>query len=134
MIEVSTAKERLSISFIQKCLQAVHWTAPQTIEEIQTAIENSLCFGLYHDGKQIGFARVISDFTVLAYVMDVVIDEEHRRKGYASLLIDAVLKEPRLAQVSIWRLATRDAQYLYEKFGFKSLAHPERMMEKIIRL
>jgi hypothetical protein len=65
-------------------------------------------------------------------LMDVFIAEEHRGKGYSSILIDAMMKEPVLKKVKIWRLATSDAHYLYEKFGFKALAHPEKMMEKIV--
>tara|TARA_R110002126_G_scaffold168931_4_gene317462 strand:+ start:461 stop:658 length:198 start_codon:yes stop_codon:yes gene_type:complete len=62
--------------------------------------------------------------------MDVFIDEEHRGKGYSSLLIDAMMKEPKLQEVKIWRLATSDAHFLYKKFGFTALANPEKMMEK----
>ena len=69
---------------------------------------------------------------VFAYVMDVFIDEKQRGNGYASILIDAMLKEPQLQQVKIWRLATTDAHFLYQKFGFTPLNHPEKMMEKII--
>jgi GNAT superfamily N-acetyltransferase len=85
------------------------------------------------DDEQIGFARVVTDYVVFAYLMDVFIAENHRGKGYASLLIDAMMNEPQLQQVKIWRLATSDAHFLYEKFGFTALAHPEKMMEKIIK-
>jgi GNAT superfamily N-acetyltransferase len=70
---------------------------------------------------------------VFAYLMDVFIAENHRGKGYASLLIEAMITAPQLQQVKIWRLATSDAHFLYEKFGFAALAHPEKMMEKIIK-
>jgi len=75
---------------------------------------------------------VITDYVVFAYVMDVFIDEKYRGKGYASILIDAMMKEPALQQIKIWRLATTDAHFLYEKFGFKLLAHPEKLMEKVL--
>jgi predicted acetyltransferase len=74
---------------------------------------------------------VITDYVVFAYLMDVFIDENHRGNGYSSILIEAMMKEPQLQQVKIWRLATSDAHFLYEKFGFTTLAHPEKMMEKI---
>ena len=83
------------------------------------------------DEKQIGFCRVITDYVVFTYVMDVFIDENHRGKGYSSILIEAMMNEPQLQQVKIWRLATSDAHFLYQKFGFNTLAHPEKMMEKI---
>src|SRR6478609_7546422 len=132
MINVSTDKTKLDIPFIQNFLKDIYWTAPRTIEEVQTTIDASFCFGIYLDGQQIGFARVITDYVVFAYLMDVFIDEAHRGKGYASILIDAMMKEPQLQQVKIWRLATSDAHFLYEKFGFKSLGHPEKMMERVL--
>jgi len=133
MITVSTDKSQLDVAFIQHFLKDIYWAAGRTLEEVQTTIDHSVCFGIYLDGKQIGFARVITDYVVFAYLMDVFIDEAHRGKGYSSILIDAMMKDPQLQQVKIWRLATSDAHFLYEKFGFKLLAHPEKMMEKIIQ-
>ena len=95
------------------------------MEEVQTTIDASFCFGIYLDNEQIGFCRVITDYVVFAYVMDVFIDSNHRGKGYSSILIEAMLTEPKLQQVKIWRLATSDAHFLYEKFGFKLLAIDE---------
>ena len=132
MITVSTDKNKLDVPFIQHFLKDIYWVAGRTIDEVQTTIEASFCFGIYLDEKQIGFARVITDYIVFAYMMDVFIDEKHRGNGYSSILIDSMMKEPQLQQVKIWRLATSDAHFLYEKFGFKPLAHPEKMMEKII--
>ena len=105
--------------------------AGRTMDDVQTTIDSSFCFGIYLNGQQIGFGRVITDYVVFAYMMDVFIDEKHRGNGYSSILIEAMMNEPKLQQVKIWRLATRDAHHIYEKFGFKLLAHPERMMEKI---
>ena len=133
MITVSTDKTLLNVPFIQNFLKDIYWAAGRTIEEVQTTIDHSFCFGIYLDGEQIGFARVITDYVVFAYLMDVFIDETHRGKGYASVLIDAMMNEPELQQVKIWRLATSDAHFLYEKFGFQLLAHPEKMMEKVIQ-
>ena len=130
MISVSTDKSKLDVLFIQDFLKDIYWAAGRTIDEVQTTIDNSFCFGIYLEDQQIGFARVITDYVVFAYVMDVFITEEHRGKGYSSILIGAMMKEPELQQVKIWRLATADAHFLYKKFGFTSLAYPERMMEK----
>lgn len=132
MIIVSSDKTKLNVPFIQHFLKDIYWAAGRTIEEVQTTIDSSFCFGIYLDDEQIGFARVITDYVVFAYMMDVFIDEAHRGKGYSSILIEAMMKEPKLQQVKIWRLATRDAHFVYEKFGFKLLAHPERMMEKTL--
>ena len=132
MITVSTDKNKLNVPFIQNFLKDIYWAAGRTIDEVQTTIDASFCFGIYLDDEQVGFARVITDYVVFAYMMDVFIDEKHRGKGYSSILIDAMMKESKLQQVKIWRLATSDAHYLYEKFGFTPLAHPEKMMEKIV--
>jgi N-acetylglutamate synthase-like GNAT family acetyltransferase len=131
MISVSTDKSKLDVPFIQNFLKDVYWAAGRTIEEVQTTIDTSFCFGIYLDEKQIGFCRVITDYVVFAYVMDVFIDENQRGKGYSSILIKAMMTEPQLQEVKIWRLATSDSHFLYDKFGFKALAHPEKMMEKI---
>lgn len=132
MIQVSTDKDKLDVPFIQNFLKDIYWAAGRTIDEVQKTIDASVCFGIYLDDRQIGFARVITDYVVFAYLMDVFIAEEHRGKGYSSILIAAMMQEPQLQEVKIWRLATTDAHFLYEKFGFKALAHPEKMMEKIV--
>jgi GNAT superfamily N-acetyltransferase len=133
MVSVSTDKTKLDIAFIQNFLKDIYWAAGRTTQEVQCTIDHSVCFGLYLNEQQIGFARVITDYVVFAYVMDVFVDEQHRGCGYSSILMDAMMKEPQLQQVKIWRLATRDAHFLYEKFGFTALAYPERMMEKVIK-
>jgi GNAT superfamily N-acetyltransferase len=133
MIEISTDKSRLDVPFIQNFLKDIYWAAGRTISEVQATINASVCFGIYLDGKQIGFARVITDYVVFAYLMDVFIAPEQRGKGYSSTLIRAMMDERQLQHVKIWRLATSDAHFLYEKFGFTPLAHPEKMMEKVIK-
>jgi GNAT superfamily N-acetyltransferase len=132
MITVSTDKNKLNVPFIQNFLKDVYWAAGRTMEEVQKTIDSSFCFGIYLDDKQIGFCRVITDYVVFAYVMDVFITEEHRGKGYSSILIENMMNESELKEVKIWRLATSDAHFLYKKFGFNALATPEKMMEKVI--
>ncbi len=131
MISVSTDKSKLDVPFIQNFLKDVYWAAGRTLEDVQTTIDSSFCFGIYLNDDQIGFCRVITDYVVFAYVMDVFIAKNHRGKGYSSILVNAMMTEPKLQEVKIWRLATSDAHFLYQKFGFKNLAHPEKMMEKI---
>lgn len=132
MISVSTDKTKLNIPFIQDFLKDIYWAAGRTMQEVQTTIDSSVCFGLYLDDVQIGFARVITDYVVFAYLMDVFIAEEHRGNGYSTILFDAIMNESALKEVKIWRLATSDAHFLYKKFGFKSLENPDKMMEKIV--
>lgn len=133
MIEISKDKNKLNVPFIQNFLKDIYWAAGRTIEEVQRTIDASVCFGIYLNGKQIGFARVITDYVVFAYLMDVFISEEFRGNGYSSLLIEKMMNDPELQEVKIWRLATTDAHFLYEKFGFTPLAHPEKMMEKVVK-
>lgn len=133
MIEISKDKNKLDVPFIQNFLKDIYWAAGRTIEEVQRTIDASVCFGIYLNGKQIGFARVITDYVVFAYLMDVFISEEFRGNGYSSLLIEKMMNDPELQEVKIWRLATTDAHFLYQKFGFTALAHPEKMMEKVIK-
>ena len=132
MISVSSDKDKLDIPFILSELKQVSWLAPKTQDEVQIVIDASFCFGIYLEDKQIGFCRVITDYVVFAYVMDVFITAEQRGKGYASQLIKKMLLDPKLKDVKLWRLATSEAHFLYKKFGFDSLAHPNKMMEKII--
>ncbi|MDN3671543.1 GNAT family N-acetyltransferase [Flavobacterium branchiarum] len=131
MITVSTDKSKLDVPFIQHFLKDIYWAVGRTIEEVKITIDNSFCFGIFLDDKQIGFARVITDYVAFAYVMDVFITEEHRGKGYSSILIERMINEPELKDVKIWRLATSDAHSLYSKFGFTALKTPEKMMEKV---
>lgn len=132
MITVSTDKSQLNITFIHNFTKTIYWAAPRTLEDVQLCVDSSLCFGIYLNGEQIGFARVITDYVVFAYLMDVFIDEKFRGNGYSSILIEAIMKEPALCKIKIWRLATTDAHFLYRKFGFQSLAYPEKLMEKVV--
>ncbi|MFV5691045.1 GNAT family N-acetyltransferase [Flavobacterium sp. LT1R49] len=132
LVSVSTDKNKLDVPFIQHFLKDIYWAAGRTMAEVQTTIDHSFCFGIYLNDKQIGFARVITDYVVFAYLMDVFITEEHRGKGYSAILINSMMNEPKLKEVKIWRLATSDAHFLYEKFGFTALENPEKMMEKKI--
>ncbi len=101
---------------------------PRTV--VATEIANSLCFSLLLHGEQIGFARVISDRATIAYLGDVFILEAHRGKGLSQWLMQCVINHPELQGLRRWILLTSDAQGLYEKFGFSSLAAPEKWMEK----
>lgn len=133
MITVSTDKSRLDVEFIHRFLTEIYWAKGRTIEEVQTTIDHSYCFGIYLDQVQIGFARIVTDFAVFAYLMDVFIDESQRGNGYSSILIENIMDDPKLRNISIWRLATSDAHFLYRKFGFTELAHPEKLLEKIVK-
>lgn len=106
-----------------------YWAQEITRKILDCSLDNSLCFGIYQDGKQIGFARVVTDSATFAWLADVFIVEEQRGRGFSKKLIGAVLAHPRLQGLRRFVLGTRDAHRLYTQFGFKPLAYPERFME-----
>ena len=127
---ISTDIERLDIDLVQKFLSnESYWARNRTLEQTRTAIENSICFGVYQGDRQIGFARVVSDMATFAYLGDVFILDEFRGRGLGKMLMKAVLEYPELQGLRRWVLATRDAHGLYEQFGFAALKFPERWME-----
>ena len=110
--------------------QESYWAKNRSLEQTKRAIENSLCFGLYHQEQQIGFARVISDFATFAYLGDVFVLEAFRGQGLSKWLMETIVSHPELQGLRRWVLATRDAHTLYEKYGFHALKFPDRWMEK----
>ena len=134
MITISTDKSKLKIDVIHKFLTKAYWAKGRTIEEVKKSIEHCLCFGVYLDEKQIGFARIATDYTVFAYVMDVFILPEYQGNGYSKQLMSAINVEPRLQSCKVWMLKTADAHKLYKQFGYNELAQPEKLMERIIIL
>jgi GNAT superfamily N-acetyltransferase len=106
-----------------------YWAQEITREILDRSLENSLCFGIYLAAKQIGFARVVTDYATFAWLADVFIVEEQRGRGFSRKLIAAVLAHPRLQGLRRFMLGTRDAHGLYAQSGFKPLAFPERFME-----
>ena len=106
-----------------------YWAREVTREIMDRSVDNSLCLGVYLDAKQIGFARVVTDFATFAWLADVFIVEEKRGQGFSKKLLAAVLAHPRLQELRRFMLGTRDAHGLYGQFGFQPLAFPERFME-----
>jgi len=125
---LSTDNQKLDVPFIHEFLTHSYWAERITLEEIQTTIDNSLCFGLYHEGKQIGFANVLTDFARVAHLYNVFIKEEYRGKGLAIWMLGIIFNLEEL-KVRKWLLGTRDMHRLYAKFGFTPLSAPERLME-----
>ena len=132
MIEISTDKSKLQIDIIQPFLTETYWAKGRTLEEVETTIKNCFCFGVYLDYKQIGFARIATDYVVFAYIMDVFILPEYRGNGYCKLLMKAINEEPKLQSCKIWMLKTADAHNLYKQFGFTELKQPEKLMERLL--
>lgn len=106
------------------------WSNHIPIARVQKSIEHSLNFGIFHEGRQIGFARVISDFATIAYLGDVFILDAYRGKGLSKQLMDMIMLHPELQGLRRWILLTSTADWLYEKYGFVKLPSPELYMEK----
>jgi GNAT superfamily N-acetyltransferase len=127
---ISTDPGRLDLAVIHGFLTKSYWAEGIPLEIVQRSIEHSLPFGLYAGDQQIGFARVITDCATFAYIADVFILEEHRRKGLGKWLVEVIVNHPELQGLRQWHLGTRDAHGLYRKFGFTPLEHPERYMRR----
>jgi GNAT superfamily N-acetyltransferase len=128
---VSTDKSLLDLEIIHSFLSTrSYWARTRTKEQTRTAVEHSICFGLFDGNRQIGFARVISDRATYAYLGDVFVLEEFRNRGYSKMLMESIVSHPELQGLRRWTLATKDAHGLYEQFGFTPLNFPERWMER----
>jgi len=110
-------------------LTRAYWCPGITVERIRSRVENSLCFGLYEEQKQIGFARVVTDFSSMAYLADVFIIEEYRGRKLSKWLINTIMNYPDLQDMRLWLLRTKDAHGLYRQFGFVPAEAPENLLE-----
>jgi GNAT superfamily N-acetyltransferase len=129
---ISATKKQLDLQYAYNllCVPSRYSTGLPP-ERFALVIENSLCFSVFHDGKQVGFARVITDYTEFASIWDVFIDEAHRRQGVGKALMKYLLEHPRLRGIFRWFLMTEDAHGLYQKYGFKAEAYNPYVMMKV---
>jgi len=127
---ITTDKSKMDIVAIHDFLSKYSgWSDNIPFERVKTSIDNSLNFGLFHNGKQIGFARIISDYSTIAYLGDIYVLDIYRGQGLSKKLMDAVIKHPNLQGLRRWILLTSTADWLYEKYGFSKLPKPELYME-----
>ena len=127
---ISTDPARLDVDAIADMLTRAYWAKGRTRDMIARYVQHSLTFGVYDGDRQIGLARVISDYTTFAWLCDVFIHEDYRGHGIGKWLIGTVHSHPDLQGLRRWMLATRDAHGLYEQFGWTLIDHPERWMHK----
>ena len=128
---ISTDKSQLQTDVIYQYLsEESYWAKDIPRSIVEKSIANSLCFGIYHEKEQIGFARVISDLATFAYLADVFVLPPHRGKGLSKWLMEVILAHPDLLTLRRFMLATQDAHGLYKQFGFDALPHPDRVMGK----
>ncbi len=133
MVEISKDKDRLDIPAIHAFLTDSYWAKGRTIKEVKNTIVNSLCFGVYVDAVQVGFARVCTDYTVFAYLMDVFILPQYRGKGYSKTLMKEIVNDPQLQNCHTWMLKTADAHGLYKQFNFEELHNANLVMERLLK-
>ena len=126
---ISTDSARLDIEAILDFFTRAYWTKGRPRERTERALANSLVFGVYDGKKQIGIARVISDYAIFAYICDVFIHEDYRTHGLGKWLIETILSHPELKGLRRWTLVTLDAHGLYKQYGFSPLANPDGWME-----
>jgi GNAT superfamily N-acetyltransferase len=127
---LSTDKDKLPIATIHNFLSnEAYWCKGIPLETVQSAIDHSLNFGIYHKDALVGYARIISDYTTIAYLGDVFILPEYRGKSLSKWLMQEIKAHPSLQGLRRWILLTRDAHELYQQFGWKPLEGPSRWME-----
>ena len=126
---ITTKKEKFDVEFIHSFLTRSYWAEGISKEVIKRSIEGALCFGLFENDKQIGFARMITDKATFAYLADVFIIEEYRGRGLSKWLMEVIMSHPSLQGLRRMMLATKDAHGLYEKFGFTPLNNVDRWMQ-----
>lgn len=132
-VVVSTDRTRLDVDLIHTVLASTYWAANIPREVVLRSIENSLAFGIYEHGTQVGFARVITDLATYAYLSDVFIVEECRGRGLGEWLVESIVHHPQLQGLRRFALFTRDAASLYARYGFRSPEGPSGYMEILNR-
>lgn len=109
-----------------------YWAFGRTFNEVTDSIHNSMCFGAYDtNGNQVGFARVITDKVIFAWILDVFVLEKYQRQGIGKKLLQTIVEHPELQSIKRMSLGTKDAHGLYRQFGFTALKKPENMMERM---
>ncbi len=126
---VTTDPARVNLNVVYGYLSRAYWSTGIPRPTLERAVQYSLCFSLLEGEQQIGFVRVVTDYTTFAYVCDVFVLESHQGKGLGAWLMQCVTQHPELQGLRRWQLVTRDAHDIYSRVGFVPLSQPERHME-----
>jgi len=127
---VTADRASMDVAAIHHYLSDVsYWARGIAYDKVVKSLDHSLCFGGFVDGRQVAFARVVTDRATFAYLCDVFVLDDHRGKGYSKALMKAVMAHPDLQGLRRFYLGTLDAHSLYAQFGFRPVARPERLME-----
>jgi GNAT superfamily N-acetyltransferase len=129
-ILVTTDPARLDLATIHEFLSGSYWAKGIPREVVERSIRHSICFGAFDGGRQVGFARVISDRATFAYVADVFVLDSHRGRGVGRRIMACITSHPELQNLRLWTLFTRDAHGLYRRHGFREARYPDRLMER----
>lgn len=128
--KTSSDLKDMDLTVIHDFISSSYWAKGIPIKTMEKAINNYLCFGVFaQSGKQVAFARMVTDSATFAYLADVFVSKEHRGKGLSKLLMQVIVAHPDLQGIRRMALATSDAHGLYQQFGFKALSSPESFME-----
>jgi N-acetylglutamate synthase-like GNAT family acetyltransferase len=130
---ISTDSARLDMDAICDFLTRAYWANTRPRERTERAVQNSLVFGVYEGDHQIGVARVVTDYSIFAYLCDVFIHESYRAHGLGKWLIQTIMEHPDLKDIRRWVLITTNAHGLYKQFGFTSMEDPEHWMQNFKR-
>ena len=125
-IVVYDTREKVDLDAVHSLLKGSYWAAERSKETIDKSIEHSLCFSMFRDGQQIGFARVVTDFATFSWIADVIVDPQFRGQGLGKFLMRCITEHQAIAATK-QSLRTKDAHGLYEQFGF---ARTEFMIRK----
>lgn len=119
---IKKSNDDIQVDEVKSMLSKSYWASDRDIETIKKSIENSVCFGAFskEDNKQIGFARVITDYATMYYICDVIVNEDYRKNGVGKALVEAIITDELFCNMH-GMLLTGDAHKLYEKFGFSKL-------------
>ena len=130
---VSDDPSRLDVKAMHAYLRRAYWSEEIPLEVVERAARGSLCIGAYDQrGAQVGLARFISDYATFAYVCDVYVLEEHRGRGLSKAMMAMASSHPKLQGLRRWTLVTNDAHSLYAQYGFKTISHADRFMERTV--
>ncbi len=127
---ITTDKAQMKVGDLHRWLsKEAYWSVNIPLDTVQTAFDNSFCIGVIIDGRQIAYARLITDYATFAYLADVFVEETHRGKGISKKMMELLFDIDWVKKLRAIKLATSDAHDLYRKYGFKELANPEKNME-----
>lgn len=129
-MEITCDMAHVDTELVTEFLTSSYWAKGISREIVERSLRGSICFSLLDDGRQVGFARVVSDRATFAFLADVFILPDYRGRGLARWLLESVVSHPELQGLRRWMLGTADAHGLYEKFGFEPLKRPEIFMER----